>query len=123
MSAKIARALRKTAEAPFQEGCCLLMRAFDLAEDGLATWEFDKQTRGRAEDLIRELMALFHESTIKPKREHVADLQALQAEGDQAFQRFMAAIRRPGLAGDPRQAAPVKRRCRAAPKGGPRRRT
>ena len=89
---RVNAAVRKTAETIFEEGCCLLIRACDLAEDNsLCVWELDGDVKAQAQELLQELTVLFHRSAIRPKRRYVQDLRALAAEGDQDFQGFMRA--------------------------------
>jgi NADPH:quinone reductase-like Zn-dependent oxidoreductase len=88
MADSIATILRGMAEQHVKEGCFRFMSAFDLTCDG-STWEFDAETRKEAEEHLKELIALFREGDIRPKRSYIFSLRAMSARDDQAFQRFL----------------------------------
>ena len=74
--------LRKQADERLMHGGCSVMRAFNLTNE--SSWTFAPETRARAEQLLRELVCLFHESEIRPQ-------PIALAKGDGDFRRFMQA--------------------------------
>lgn len=88
---RIIEAVRKTAEEHLRHGCCFVGRAFNLLQTDLWQWSFDSETQQRAERLLVELIGLFHEGGFRLKPEHLPDLRACAAEGDEDFQRFIQA--------------------------------
>lgn len=96
----VAEALRRLAEPSLRDGCCLLMKAFDLTGESIE-WEFDKRTQARAKKLIQELMMLFSvDGEIRPKARYIAELRYMNATRDPAFQQFLHAATRAGISGD-----------------------
>lgn len=78
---------RKVARTFLDGGCMSIIAAFNMTEDPARPWRFPKESHAQAARLLQEIVALF-------ERGGISEASAPIAEGDAAFQAFIAKCRR-----------------------------